>query len=261
MAPPFLAYYAADTWNETLLLESYKQCEYYRAVLKNDAYADEPYYGVWHHIIGPQSQELGLWSTGNAWAAAGMARVLATIMRAPVAYGASWKDQAVSDLTSWIKEIVDGVIGSGLENGMVLNYMDTDGSIVEGRIYPELSGSTLIASVCYRMALLQPQAFGNSYIEWAEIIRGTLAGTDPAGYPHVSKDGIIAPTVDPLNWFSTEPYTAGSPEGNAFVVMMYAAWRDCILAGKCHYSGGHGGQDGEYSGQGGRRHLARTHSH
>lgn len=245
MVPPFLAFYAADQGNETLLLESYKQCEYQRAVLKANEtyYGSEPFYGIWHHIIGPQSQDLGLWSTGNGWAAGGMVRVLATILKAPVAQSATWKDQAVSDLTTWLKEIIDGVMGSPLENGMVHNYMDVDGSIAAGRLYPELAGSLMISNVIYRLAVLQPETFGASYIKWADGVRTTLGGSDPAGYKHVSTNGTIAPTVDPLNWFALEPFTAGSPEANGFAVMMYSAWRDCIKAEKCTYEGTYGDFD------------------
>ncbi|KIY67562.1 hypothetical protein CYLTODRAFT_353000 [Cylindrobasidium torrendii FP15055 ss-10] len=232
MAPPLLAYYAADTFNATLLYDSYKQIELQREVLIN-----ESGHGLWRHIIGPQSQEPGLWATGNGWAIGGMTRILATIQKAPVAQFADWKDQAIADITGWIKEIVDGVMATELEDGMVLNYMDTDGTIEAGRIYPELSGSAMVANVVYRMAVLQPDVFGESYLAFADGIRNTLGKTDSAGHAHVTATGVVTPTVDPLNWFSTEPYTAGSPEGNAFVVMMYAAWRDCINAGKCVYEG------------------------
>ncbi|KAJ3501160.1 hypothetical protein NLJ89_g9466 [Agrocybe chaxingu] len=77
MVPPYLAYYAADKQDEGLLRESVRQCQLYRAILQLDT--DEPYKGAWRHIIGPESQDTGLWSTGNAWAAAGMTRVLATV--------------------------------------------------------------------------------------------------------------------------------------------------------------------------------------
>lgn len=50
---------------------------------------------------------------------------------------------------------------------------------------------------------------------------------------HVNANGIAAPTVDPLGWLIRTPYTKGSPEGESFVVMMYAAWRDCVDARVC----------------------------
>ena len=41
------------------------QFQLYRHVLQ------PPSGGAWMHIIGPQNQDTGLWSTGNGWAAAG----------------------------------------------------------------------------------------------------------------------------------------------------------------------------------------------
>ncbi|KAG6807384.1 hypothetical protein H0H93_001641, partial [Arthromyces matolae] len=68
MAPPFIAYYAADTNDASLLQESVNQCSLYRQILQSNTTAS--YHGVWEHIIGPQSQDTGIWSTGNGWAAA-----------------------------------------------------------------------------------------------------------------------------------------------------------------------------------------------
>ncbi|KAK0189421.1 family 88 glycosyl hydrolase [Armillaria mellea] len=172
MAPPFIAYYAADTWNVSLLQEAYKQCGYYREVLKATNITREAYDGVWMHIIGPQSQDVGLWSTGNGWAAGGMTRMT---------------------LTEWIKEIVDG--------GLARNYLDDVWG--DGHGFGEISGTSLIAS------------FDESYISWADGVRGTLGKNDTEGNPHVTANGTV------------------TPAGQCFVVLMYAAWRDCVYEGKC----------------------------
>ena len=71
MAPPFLAYYAVDTFDEELLQDTVEQCGFYREALQANISHSVPYKGVWEHIVGPQSADLGLWSTGNAWAAGG----------------------------------------------------------------------------------------------------------------------------------------------------------------------------------------------
>ncbi|KAK0445631.1 uncharacterized protein EV420DRAFT_1648351 [Desarmillaria tabescens] len=213
MAPPFIAYYAADTLNVSLLHESYKQCGYYREVLQATNISSESYDGVWMHIIGPQSQDVGLWSTGNGWAAGGMAR------------------EAIDNLTKWIKEIVDGIMGSPTTEGLVRNYVDDIRG--DGHGFGEISGTSMIASVIYRMAVLQPESFNQTYISWADDVRATLSGNDTEGNPHVTANGTVTPAVNPLGWLDTEPWTAGSPEGQCFVVLMYAAWRDCVYAGKC----------------------------
>ncbi|TFK25376.1 family 88 glycosyl hydrolase [Coprinopsis marcescibilis] len=226
MVPPFLAYYGAANDNEGILLEAVNQCRGYRQILRANTTA--PYKGTWHHIIGPQSADFGLWSTGNAWAAAGMARVLATVLKAPMEL--SWRDSAATELSWFIREILDGAMNSPADNGLLRNYLNDVESPVG---FGEVAGTSLLAAVAYRMAILRPKTYGDEYIGWADGIRKVLAGSDTDGNPYVREDGIVAPTINPLNWRDPVPLTTGSPEGQAFVVLMYAAWRDCVLAGKC----------------------------
>jgi rhamnogalacturonyl hydrolase YesR len=232
MVPPFIAYYAADKNNENMLHESVKQCGYYRQVLQSDTTA--AYKGVWEHIIGPESRDTGLWSTGNGWAAAGMTRVLATVMKAPIAQSATWAPGAINDLTSWIMEILDGAMGSSMDGGLLRNYLNNMDPNNHG--FGEISGSSLLAAVVYRMAVLQPDRCSDHYIQWADDIRAVLGGKDANGKLHVTSDGVATPAVNPLNWQDTNPTTTGSPEGQVFVVLMYAAWRDCVLVGRCSKS-------------------------
>ncbi|KAK7031696.1 unsaturated rhamnogalacturonyl hydrolase YesR [Favolaschia claudopus] len=219
MAPPSLAFFAADKGDMDLLRDTYKQCGLYRDILQSKGQ------GLWKHIVGPEAADAGHWSTGNAWAAGGMARVLATIMRAPAAQDAPWRDQAINDLSTWIKEILDAVMGSSLDNGLVRNYVDDTN---EDHGFGEIAGSALLAGVAYRMAALQPATFGASYITWADAIRKQLGSGG-----HVKDSGVVSPAVNPYGWWFTQKYTTGSPEGQAMVVLMYAAWRDCVNGGTC----------------------------
>lgn len=95
--PPFLAYYGALTNNQSLLEEAHRQCSLYRDILRTDN-------GLWAHILlGNGTHDPGLWATGNAWAAAGMLRVLATMQ------WSSFAGQLISqinDLRSWTTEIL-----------------------------------------------------------------------------------------------------------------------------------------------------------
>ncbi|KAJ7162598.1 hypothetical protein C8R43DRAFT_1086475 [Mycena crocata] len=217
MAPPFLAYAAADRRDLDLLRESYVQCGLYREILQEDD-------GVWEHIIGPQHQDTGLWSTGNAWAAAGMARVLATLMKALVPPSVNWRIDAIADLTRWIQEILDSAMGFSKDDGLLRNYLNDRAG--DGHGFGEISGSSMLAAVAYRMVVLRPFEFGPKYISWADGIRMTMA-------LHISSSGIVTPAVNPLDWSDITPFTTGSPEGNNFVVLMYAAWRDCVLVSRC----------------------------
>ena len=105
MAPPFMAYHAVSAHDPGLLRETVRQCGLYRQVLKANTTA--PYRGLWEHIIGPESEDPGLWSTGNGWAAMGMTRVLATMMRWEKSKG--WKKE-IATLKGYIKEIIDGAM-------------------------------------------------------------------------------------------------------------------------------------------------------
>ncbi|KAF8327081.1 family 88 glycosyl hydrolase [Amanita rubescens] len=215
MAPPFIAYYGAATNNLTILQQAVDQSTFYRQILAARIKA-----------FGPQ---------GNGWAAAGMTRVLATVLKAPIARrNPAWQRQAVYQLSSYIQEILDAAIMSGSDLGLLHNYWNPDQG--SNHTYGEASGTSLLAAVAYRMAVL-PCGLSDAkvleYSTWADAIRFTLGGTDLEGNPHVTSNGTVTPTVDPLDWQSPVPYTAGSPEGQNFVVLMYAAWRDCVKAGVC----------------------------
>jgi rhamnogalacturonyl hydrolase YesR len=90
------------------------QCGLQRDVLKADN-------KNWQHIIGPQAQDTGLWSTGNGWAGYGMVRVLHTLQR--WSGSASMTSQA-DQLKGWIKEILDGAMQSGTDGGLLRNYLN-----------------------------------------------------------------------------------------------------------------------------------------
>jgi rhamnogalacturonyl hydrolase YesR len=100
--PPFLAYYAVVNNNQTLLQESYNQINLYRNTLRQSS-------GLWAHIVeGSGTSDSGLWATGNAWAAMGMLRVLATMKRSQ--YAGSMGSQ-MTDLQNWTEEILTAIQG------------------------------------------------------------------------------------------------------------------------------------------------------
>ncbi|KAF5346964.1 hypothetical protein D9758_010082 [Tetrapyrgos nigripes] len=117
MVPPFLAYYGVTTGNTTLIDEAYNQISLYRDQLR-DGDAD----GLWKHILlgtgtgaGAPPNDEGHWSTGNAWAASGMLRVLSTMQHSP--YASSYQHQ-MGDLQSWVFEIQSAMFGRLLELGL-----------------------------------------------------------------------------------------------------------------------------------------------
>ncbi|KAI0441740.1 hypothetical protein F4803DRAFT_521956 [Xylaria telfairii] len=210
MVPPALAYWAIQEANQTLLHVAVKQCLLYRnaLIVPHDTNAA----GLWHHIIGPQNEDLGIWSTGNAWAAAGMARVLATARKS------RWDRALASDLdslTAAIQGILDAAIA--LDNAepkepLLRNYLN------DTSWFGELSGTTLLVATTYRMAKLNPRTFGDRYVMWANRKREEVV-------KRINEDGLLSPVINPLNWNDRTPGKA-SPEAQSFAVLMFAAYRD-----------------------------------
>lgn len=63
----------------------------------------------------------------------------------------------------------------------------------------------------------------------AEFSRKRLSGaTHAAGLLHFTADGWLTPVVDP---YSYPDQGQDSPEGQAFVISMQAAWRDWVADG------------------------------
>ncbi|CAO1634306.1 unnamed protein product [Parajaminaea phylloscopi] len=225
MFPPALAYYAVATKNETCLHFAITQCSRYRQVLRANTTAS--WNGLWTHIVGPESQTLGIWSTGNGWAAMGMARVLAITKAWNVSSG--WTSQQAL-LKGWIYDILAGAKATGTApNGLLKNYLVGGPSgqtqTTNKGDFGDVTGTAMLASVAYRMAVLDPTGSAK-YVSWANSLRKAVAA-------RVNSTGYAVPTVDPLNWFNTQPSVSGSPEGQSATVILAAAYRDCVLAGYC----------------------------
>lgn len=120
MAPPFIAYFGALQGGDTelaLIQVAYDQISLYRDALRDDN-------GLWRHIALGSWQDNTHWATGtyrplslhylhssstylfflgNAWAAAGMLRVLQTLNHSSQAE--HFADQG-ANLAQWIQEII-----------------------------------------------------------------------------------------------------------------------------------------------------------
>lgn len=121
MMPPFLAYWGAYTGGQNgteQLKNAHLQCKLYREALFDSNVS------LWRHIAGDSGQLDDHWATGsvpftsgrvqlltgrdtvgNAWAAFGMIRVLATIRGSHAAYQLQSEQQ---DLIDWVNEILKG---------------------------------------------------------------------------------------------------------------------------------------------------------
>ncbi|RPD56883.1 hypothetical protein L226DRAFT_538351 [Lentinus tigrinus ALCF2SS1-7] len=249
MVPPFLAYYGVLTQNQTLLQLAYDQCRLYRQYLIDDDAG-----GMWRHIVQGSTPDSGHWTTGNGWAAGGMLRVLGTIQHSQ--YAKKMKNQA-NDLRGWVAEIHDGIYPHLQTTGLFTNYAD------DGSTFDDASGTAILASTVYRLALLEGV---HTHLPAAEKSRSVLfasasasssssssssssrssassrsqssstststapasTATTPSTLAHFTADGWLTPVVDPYS-FGREG--SHSPEGQAFVVEMHAAWADWVQAG------------------------------
>ncbi|THH07715.1 hypothetical protein EW145_g3198 [Phellinidium pouzarii] len=210
MGPPFLAYYGAVKSNKMLLQMAYDNCRLYR----NALLIDGPTGKLWAHIYDEDNRtftDKGLWATGNAWAALGMTRVYATIMKTMFA---KEMESQTSDLLSWVKEILDGIFPAINSDNLLPDY------VAGGATFGDASSSAALASVAYRAAVLRPDVFGSNYTK----VAGKLAN---AVLRSVDDLGLVSPYVDPLNWGQIGIL---STEGQAFSLMLLSAWRDWIAS-------------------------------
>ncbi|RMZ66570.1 Six-hairpin glycosidase [Pyrenophora seminiperda CCB06] len=118
------------------------------------------------------------------------------------------------------KDVVDAAIrNDNHESGLLRNYLDDE------TWFGEVAGTALMTSAVFRMAILEPELFGKrEYTGWAE------KKVEAVGR-HVDKEtGIAAPVVNPLEEGQRTPLEGINPEAQAFVVLMFTAWRDWKVA-------------------------------
>lgn len=202
MVPPVLAYYGAlledpdEQWK--YLNMAYQQIRAYRETLRDDN-------GLWKHVVGGPWEDAGHWSTGQGWAAAGILRVYQTIAKSSSRATMEW---ALPDLCDWAQEIVTAVWQHQQADGSLTNYLDRDGS------FQEMSSTALMAAVTYRLALITDATV---HIPAADKAFALVK-------QKIDDQGKLQNVVNPYE-FST-PYYDVSPEGQAMVLMLQAAYRD-----------------------------------
>ena len=92
------------------------------------------------------------------------------------------------------------------------NYIDQDATTT----FADTSGTALLAAVTYRMATLTGDlSFISAADDAFDLIQASL-----------TEDGWLLNTVDPLTFNTPSLPGVFSPEGQAFVLLLHAAWRD-----------------------------------
>ncbi|KAL9712558.1 hypothetical protein Ac2012v2_003795 [Leucoagaricus gongylophorus] len=207
MVPPFIAYYGAlqgGDDGQQLLQIAYDQCRLYR-----DALADES--GLWRHISLGSWQDENHWATGNAWAAAGMLRVHQTLKYSSEAE--KFVDQQ-ANLTQWINEILGASWAHQTPNGGLRNVIDDQTS------YLDTASTALMTSVTYRMATIHNTT--NFTIAAGKALQLIQDSVDDQGW--------LGNATDPYTFYKPLPAGRPSPEGQAFVLLLQAAWQAFIQA-------------------------------
>ncbi|KAJ3574544.1 hypothetical protein NP233_g1709 [Leucocoprinus birnbaumii] len=207
MVPPFIAYYGAlqgGDDGQQLLQEAYDQCRLYR-----DALADES--GLWKHVTLGSWQDNNHWATGNGWAAAGMLRVHQTLNHSSLAKHFTGQQ---TNLTQWINEILEASWSHQTIDGGLRNVIDNSTS------YLDTASTALMASVTYRMAAIHNTTdFVPAANQALRLIQSS-----------VDNDGWLQNATNPYTF--NEPLSEGehSPEGQAFVLLLQAAWKAFVQA-------------------------------
>jgi rhamnogalacturonyl hydrolase YesR len=208
MAPPFLALSAFESRDEQLFTDVVRQCELQKQILADDRT------GLWRHVIGPEKQDEGFWSTGNGWAACGLVRVYALLLKyKSIIHPREFPKDVEDSLLRSISDILQGAVASDSdENNLLRNYLN------DKSYFGENAGTAAIASAIYRMAILKPSVLGERALAWAETARKTVLS-------NIAEDGVVFPVANPMDSHDRKP-CSGSAEGQAFVLLLIAAYKD-----------------------------------
>jgi rhamnogalacturonyl hydrolase YesR len=250
MVPPFLAYYGVATQEMRFLRAAVLQCQLYADVLTTAITFSngKSCSGLWRHIVSdPRKLEPGVccsdsdvWLTSNAWAVAGMTRVLATIWRWQPPAAATTNpielDQFKRDSTASLMDLVSAMLQCTMEQekdwetGLLKNYLDGSSHRSAAWAYGDAAGTALMASAVYRLAVLLPERYDTStLLRWADENRVAVAR-------HVRTDGTVTPVAD-VGHVPSRVAIQQTSEGQSMVILMYSAWRDCVAAGVCDRDG------------------------
>ena len=119
------------------------------------------------------------------------------------------------DLINWTASLLNTVWKHQQPGGYLLNYMDQ----LPNSTFIDASGTALLAAATFRLATIVAEiapALVNT--QAAEKARSWVAA-------NIDSDGWLTNVVNPLNWHEAGSH---SPEGQAFVLMLAAAYQDYL---------------------------------
>ncbi|KAF8311472.1 hypothetical protein DL93DRAFT_2169008 [Clavulina sp. PMI_390] len=231
MAPPFIAYYGAINNDQSLVQLGYQQVEAYHTLLldANVRLLEHILYGN----MNSTPPDHGHWSTGNAWFVMGLLRVERIISLS--AYADSMSTQRANLLT-WALEVTNATWSYQASSGFLYNYIDCAALGQLGSspsCFEDAAGTALMAANTFRLAqiLYSNQTLSSTYTtpDGRTLSPNLDAAEQAREYivQHVNATtGIVGPIVNPEDCSSQLGEGGTSPEGEAFVLMLQAAYQD-----------------------------------
>ena len=213
MLPPFFAYFGALHKDLEVMREAFDQIRLYRELMFDAGV------GLWKHIVLGKGEDLGFWSTGNAWAAAGIMRVLVTIKNS------SLKDEFTAEqanLEGWALEIVHNMWKYQQPNGTLLNYANDPNSFADS------ASTALLAAATYRLATHLETSDTTKQVNMTWALNAANRARSVVSRS-IDIDGWLTNVVDPWNFPLRGTRSA---EGQAFVLSLEAAYRDYQNSGQ-----------------------------
>lgn len=198
MIPPVLAFLGLVQGDSSLLSEALEQWNKVASALADDR-------GTFRHV--PSEFDPHAWTSGTGWMLMGLARVFASISEAGKedAYTAQ-----INEAKEKAKRALHAAFGAATEDGRIPNYSDRDSPA-------ETAGTAAVAAAYYRLLLQHPDTFGD------ETLFNAAEKAFDGVMRQVSDDGTVHGCVDPSGADFNNANISDSPEGHAFVPLMWAA--------------------------------------
>ncbi|KIX04659.1 uncharacterized protein Z518_05529 [Rhinocladiella mackenziei CBS 650.93] len=176
MVPPFLAYYGVIDQNMKFLEEVVRQCQLYSEILGTNISLEDGQLcqGLWRHIVSDPAEltpgtccsDPDVWLTSNAWAIAGITRVLAIILNWQRPDGSPLRQSEHTSFVDRSRSILIKIVMSMLnctmkqppdqKSGLLENYLDGPSHPSAEYAYGDTAGTALMISAVYRLAVLLP---------------------------------------------------------------------------------------------------------
>jgi hypothetical protein len=213
MISPFISFLGLARNDTELLGEALSQWRGLSSALIRD--------NLYVHMSGGANADSRLWTTGSGWMLAGLMRILASIDAAGPSSAAQLagdvaaaKDTAAAVFKALFAELKD----EGADAARIPNFLRNSGG---GDL--ESAGTAIVAAAFYRFYALAPDLAKPMEADANRAYNGVMKQL---------QDGVLRGCVDPSGQGAVsfarimdEP----SPEGQSFVVLMYAARQDAKI--------------------------------